>query len=209
MTEQRTSEDRPELAAAVSSIVGGLQKRHLQGADATARSTLARLRQCVDEQPGRNPEVWQLVLETTPPNMIGRGDAASPGESAIHLALTLYGIHQRGNTSPMHVGSGQTFGHAAGRLARGRTASTKARYDALLTAGSPQARAQHLRSLIGMLSTDGIPTDYGQLARDLYLLQVSSNRDGILRRWGRDFYRAYSFTHPEEAPAFSDDSAGA
>lgn len=186
-----TTDSTPGLIAGTGAYVSQLQARFLAG-DPQARATLALLRQCVDEEPGHTPQMWELVLEVTPEHLIGHDDAPSAAESAVHQSLTLYGVHQRGNSAQMHRSDGRSFGYAMGRLMRGRAPSTKKRYDALLGATSPRSRAYHLRSLMGLLSADGIPLDHGQLAWDLYLLQVGRHRDGISRRWGRDFYRAFS-----------------
>ncbi|GAA1342583.1 hypothetical protein GCM10009594_16250 [Kocuria palustris] len=198
-----TTDSTPELNAGTGAYVSQLQARFLAG-DPQARAILALLRQCVDEAPGHTPQMWEIALEVTPQNLIGRGDEPSPAESAVHQSLTLYGVHQRGNTSQMHYSDGRSFGYAMGRLMRGRAPSTKKRYDALLGAQSPRSRAYHLRSLMGLLSADGIPLDHGQLAWDLYLLQVDRHRDSISRRWGRDFYRAFSSTAKSTDAAFTE-----
>ncbi|MFL0503361.1 type I-E CRISPR-associated protein Cse2/CasB [Kocuria rhizophila] len=182
---------RRALDDAVGSYVAGLQRAFLGAQESTARATLARLRQAVDEQPGTDPEVWQIVLSVLPQQFIGSRDQPTKGEWAAHLALTLYGVHQQGNQSPMHV-PGISFGNAMGRLMRERP-SAKSRYDALLTASHFAGRRNYLRTLTGLLSTDGIPVDHGRLAVDLYRLQSAEHKDTVVRVWGRDFYR--SFTH--------------
>ncbi|MDO5617955.1 type I-E CRISPR-associated protein Cse2/CasB [Kocuria sp.] len=199
---QPSSKEVPDLRSAVGRAVGNLQRTSLDLDLPAARSQLARLRGAVDEPPGRSPEVWSMVLDAVPDEFMGTGDHATDSETATHQALTLYAVHQRGNNRPMHVaGPGSnSFGGAAGRLAKGRTASVKARYDALLMATSDEGRAQHLRSLVGLLSTDAIPLDYGQFALDLSRLKKAAYRDSVQRRWGRDFYRAF-------APSISDDDA--
>lgn len=193
---QPSNSEAPDLRSTVRHAVAVLQRESLELDLPRARGQLARLRGSVDEPPGHNPEVWAMVLDAVPEAFIGTGDDATDSETAVHQALTLYAVHQRGNSRPMHV-TGQvrcSFGGAAGRLAKGRTASVKDRYDALLMATSDAGRAQHLRSLIGLLSTDGIPLDYGQFALDLLLLKNASHRDSVQRRWGRDFYRAFAST---------------
>ncbi|CAL8895914.1 type I-E CRISPR-associated protein Cse2/CasB [Kocuria varians] len=187
---QETPAKKTTLDDAVGSYVAGLQRDFLGARESPARATLARLRQAVDEQPGADPEVWQIVLSVLPKQFIGFRDQPTKGEWAAHLALTLYGVHQQGNQSPMHV-SGISFGTAMGKLMRERP-SAKSRYDALLTASHFAGRRNYLRTLTGLLSTDGIPVDHGRLAVDLFRLQSAEHKDTVVRVWGRDFYRAFS-----------------
>lgn len=185
------------LDTAVGTYVAGLQRDFLGERKSSARATLARLRQAVDEAPGVNPDVWQIVLEILPEQFIGSRDQPTKGEWAAHLALTLYGVHQQGNNTPMHE-PGVTFGTAMGRLMRERP-SAKSRYDALLSASHFAGRRNYLRSLTGLLSTDGIPVDHGRLALDLFRLQSADHKNSVVRVWGRDFYRAFAHRLTEKA----------
>lgn len=185
------------LDAAVGTYVAGLQRDFLGGRESSTRATLAQLRQAVDEAPGVNPDVWQIVLEVLPEQFIGSRDQPTKGEWAAHLALTLYGVHQQGNTKPMHE-LGVSFGTAMGGLMRDRP-SAKSRYDALLTASHFAGRRNYLRSLTGLLSTDGIPVDHGRLALDLFRLQSADHKNSVVRTWGRDFYRAFAYRSTEKA----------
>lgn len=192
--------DFPDIRQSVGASISRLQRDFLEMEIPYARRDMACLRGAVDELPGQSSEAWSLVLKAVPEQLQGRGDAASAAETAVHQALTLYAVHQRGNKKPMHVTGGQsrTFGGAMGVLAQGRTASVKSRYDALMSAHSAEARMYHLRSLVGLLSTDAIPLDYGQLASDLMRFKNAAARNGVNRRWGRDFYRSYSRVESDE-----------
>lgn len=185
------SQGERKLDVAVGSYIAALQHRHVNEGLPTARSTLAKFRQAVDESPGASPETWQAVLEVLPERYIGIRDTPTKGEWAAHLALTLYGVHQRGNSTPMHK-TGESFGSAMGKLVR-RRESSKSRYDALLTSTHFAGRRQHLRSLVGLLSTEGLPLDYGRLALDLWRLQTAGTKDAVSLSWGRDFYRAFAY----------------
>ena len=190
-------EDRAtRLDVSVGSNISKLQAAFLSD-DPTARATLAQLRLAVDEEPGLNPRVWERVMETIPERYVGRMDAPSDGEWATHLALTFYAVHQQGNTRPVHVRD-VSFGTAAGTLVRKRP-STKGRYDAALMATTFRQQRYHLRGLIGLLKAEGIALDYGRFANDLFLLQKDEFRSGVIRIWGRDFYRGYSRV-PDEEP---------
>lgn len=173
----------------------------------SARARLAALRGAVDETPGENAEVWQLVLESIPERFVGTRDEPTAGEWAAHLALTLYAVHQRGNSRPVHVSTEQrSFGSAVGALMAGRTDSTKRIYDALISATNFETRRHYLRSLIGLMSTDSrendrLGFDYGRFALDLYRLQFAEYRPALLRNWGRDFYRSFVRTESSTSEA--------
>ena len=189
MSESTDSTER--LDHAVGTAIMKLQRERLDADTSASRAALAQLRLAVDKEPGENPVAWESVVEVLPSTYYGRTDAPSDGEWAVHLALTLYSVHQQGNTSAMHV-PGVGFGTASGRLVRGRTPSTKARLDAALTSTTFNAQRYHLRSLVGLMSADAIPFDYGRFAQDLFLVQKPDYRPGVIRRWGREFYRAFS-----------------
>lgn len=184
------------LRSRVSEHIYKLQSQYLAGVP-SARGSLAELRKAVDEEPGINPRVWFITMETVPEQWAGKSDKPSYSELAAFTALTLYGVHQRGNTAPMHVAR-VPFAKATGELVRQRTASMKRRFDAVLTATTFDAQRYHLRSLVGLLSTDGIGFDYGRLANDLVHLQHAESRPGIQREWGRQFYQSYAFTPKNE-----------
>lgn len=165
------------------------------GLAAAARATLARLRHAVGRTPEKDPLAWSVVLEQVlpdfPEKFQWKKDEPTPEESAAFTALTLYALHQRGNTQPMYE-SGMELGRSVGRLAHGAgSGSIKPRFDALMAARTDAALAYQLRSLIALLSSHGIPTDHAQLAEDLVRLKLPSRRDGVLLRWGREFARGY------------------
>ena len=194
------------LDVAVGSAISTLQREHLTSGTSASRATLAQLRSAVDKEPGTTPESWERVMEVIPQSYSGTSDEPSSGEWAVHLALTFYAVHQQGHSAPMHL-RGRSFGTACGLLMRKRadTPSTKARYDSALTASNFVALRYHLRGLIGLMNADGIGFDYGGFAKDVFLLQHPKFRADIIRRWGRDFYRA--FTQSTEAENITVDSA--
>lgn len=185
------------LQSRVSEQIYKLQSQYLAGVP-SARGSLAELRKAVDEEPGINPRVWFMTMEAVPERWAGTSDAPTYSELAAFTALTLYAVHQRGKNAPMHV-PGMPFAKATGELVRQRTASMKRRFDAVLTATTFDAQRYHLRSLVGLLSSDGIGFDYGRFANDLVHLQRTDSRPGIQREWGRQFYQSYAFTPKNES----------
>ena len=163
---------------------------------ASSRAALARLRQAVGRTPEKDPLAWSVVLEQIVPDFparfLGQSDEPSPQESATFTALTLYALHQRGNTQRMYEPD-MALGRSMGRLAHGAgSGSIKPRFDALMAARTDAALAYHLRTLTALLSSHGIPTDHALLAENLVKLKNPSRRDGVLLRWGREFARGYS-----------------
>ena len=115
-------------------------------------------------------------------------------EWAVSGALTLYALHQQGNDQKMHV-KGQSLGTAVGSLAGSdeeRLKAVQRRFNAFATAQSMPECLHHLRGLIQLLRSEGIPMDYGELAGDLYTFQVPEGAAKVRLRWGQDFYRAAS-----------------
>lgn len=166
---------------------------HTAGSPGT-RATLARLRGAVGRAPGTVPEVWSVTVDGAPGHP--RGDEPTPEERAIHLAMTLFAVHQQSRTRPMHV-QGRGLGQAVRLLERARgdhdtaVSPVRRRFDALATATSLDEAAHHLRGLVGQLRSteDGIALDYGALAADLLDLQVPSRAAAVRLRWARQYYR--------------------
>ena len=137
-------------------------------------------------------------------------DEPSRAEWAAYTALTCYAVHQQSQSRPMHV-PGTSFGEAVGRLVPRTSESVKARFDALLTAAGFPAVRYHLRSLVTLLRSEGIPFDYGRFAEDLARLQDPRARDRVLLAWGRDYVkgrhpRSAAPTEPDDALSVAPDS---
>ena len=66
--------------------------------------------------------------------------------------------------------------------------AVKRRFDAMVTADSPEELANHLRGIVQLLKSDSIPLDYPRLAEELFKFQFSELRDGIRLRWGQDYF---------------------
>ncbi|WP_010533333.1 type I-E CRISPR-associated protein Cse2/CasB [Brachybacterium squillarum] len=198
------------LDVAVGSSASGLQSAYLghrgERAQSQARGRLAILRRSAGATPERHPLTLQDVLDSLSPaldpQLLGRGDAASPSERAAYHAMTLFALHMQSATVPAHV-TGRSFGQAVGILrARSGSGSLKPRFDAMLAARDERSRLQHARTLITLLRGESIGLDYGRFARDLRTLS-GSRRSGVLLRWSRDVATA---SYPEPAAAAAPDS---
>lgn len=150
---------------------------------------LATLRKAAARPPGDVPEIWEI---TSDPESDGK-TFKSPTwrENAIHVALTMYALHQQGNSSPMHI-EGVGLGQAARRLVVGdgdeEQTSLRKRYNALVTASTFSSFTYHLRSFISLLRREGIALDYGKLAADLENFQRPGGSASLRLQWSRQFY---------------------
>ena len=156
------------------------------------KATLATLRRGVGEAPGALPEVWPITLGDMPQTLVGQGATPSKAEWAAHTTLTLFALHQQGKNPRTECMSrdNATFGSAVRRLSPNQEISetVKRRFDAAVTADSPEEFAHHLRGLVQLMRQAGIPLDYPALGEQLYWFQYPERRDAVRLEWGRAFY---------------------
>ena len=159
--------------------------------DHPRKAQLANLRRGVGRTPGELPELWGAFLQDLPLELQSDRGKASPAEWAIYTALTLYALHQQGQSSSMHR-SGNGLGYAVHKLAAPEKSPEESsvfrRFNALATASSAEELAHHLRGIIQLLRREGIPLDYAQLAEDLYWMQFSATAPRVRLRWAEDYY---------------------
>lgn len=182
---------RRALSVKVASRVATLQSASVNDASwAVAR--LAQLRRAVGMEPGSIPDVWDDTIGVVPEGSVGRGDAPTAAELAAHHAVSLFALHRRGRIKAAHK-PGRGLGEAVGMLAAQRTGGgsedqgVRRRFDALVTASTPDEGAYHLRGLVMMLRDADIGLDYGSLAEDLAGLWTPSLSDGVRLRWARQY----------------------
>lgn len=161
--------------------------------EAAVRAKLANLRRGVGKAPGSMSELWDVTLDGLPEALYSRDGEPTRGEWATYTALSLFALHQQGSdwkTNPANA-EGATLGASVRRLVRPDEdeARIKRRFNAVVTAESISETAHHLRGLIQLLKSEGIPLDYPALAEDLYFLQCDGARDAVKLKWGQDFYR--------------------
>lgn len=165
-----------------------------------AVGALAKLRRAAGSEPGTDPAAWQVAFLGY---SIPEDDWPFPtyDEQGVYTAMTLFALHQQSKSEPMHV-AGPSLGTALNSLAHtggdGPSESVIRRFNALVTADTPEETRWHLRSLVGQLRARGIPLDYGVLAADLAALAGRRNKNEsegagrrrVQLRWSRDFSRA-------------------
>ena len=95
------------------------------------KAYLAKMRKGVGKVPGADPELWGILFEDLPEELIGRGNTPGRAELALYTAFTLYAIHQQSrslkdeNAHQRGIG----FGRAAGEMAAQDPESLKAAYE--------------------------------------------------------------------------------
>lgn len=155
------------------------------------KAMLSNLRRGVGRIPGDMPELWGIFLRDLPQELQSKNGTPTQGEWAVYLALTLYALHQQGQSSNMNQ-KGMSLGTAVRRLANPNQDPEECpsyrRFQTLLTATSIQEIAHYLRGMIQLLGKESIPLDYPQLAKQLFFLQFSSTAPRVRLLWGQDYY---------------------
>lgn len=126
---------------------------------------------------------------------------------SVKASLCLYAYHQQSKNEHMalvrHAGDGgrsQSFGESCRCLVVRNSklsAGVSRRLSSAEAATSIAGVEQCLRGIVFLLREEGVPVDYGRLARDLYSLQFEGMHDQIFMRWARDYYRS---SRSERAP---------
>lgn len=152
------------------------------------RAELASLRRGIGRRPGELPELWGLLLDELPEELMSRTGEPTYAEWAVSGALTLYALHSQG-AREAHA-DGQSLGRALYILAcDDRLEAVQRRFSAFATARSMPECMHHLRGLVSQLRSAEIPLDYVRLAGDLYEFQTHDGAARVRLRWGQDFYR--------------------
>lgn len=184
----------------VDAQVNDLQNRYLSTdfRDPAAVAALARLRRGVGKQPG---EVLELLEYTVPEQLWpGPDDQPGPEEHAVHVAMTLFAVHQQSRGERMHR-RGRGLGSALRSLHSGGDKlpdPLKHRFRMLGTADSFPELTHHLRGVVQLLRVGGQPLDYGLLTDQLVTWQ-RRGRSSVQLVWGRQFHRTRR-TASEDTP---------
>ena len=126
-----------------------------------------------------------------PEDMLSKTGKPSRKEWAIYLALTMFALHQQGNTGSVHC-KGRSLGMAAAELMSDNSDDERARvlrrFGPVVTAKDMPELSHHLRCMIQLLSSKDIKLDYERLADDIYKFQFPESRKEVQLKWGEDFY---------------------
>ena len=172
----------------------------LQREDPWSKSMLAKLRRCAGKDLAEASDAWEVILNELPDELLCSGPAertsATEAEWAIHTALTLYALHQHGNSfvvSAEKNDGGLSFGSAIRQLIspdKSNEASIKKRFDAVVTSGDLCELSYHARGIVQLMCASAVPIkmDYRKFAKDLYFYQYADGRHNVRLGWGTDFY---------------------
>lgn len=175
-------------------VEGTIQRLCAREGDPATRAALAKMRRGIGKAPGSMPEIWEYTLSDLPESLLSRDGKPSQGEWAVHIALTLFAMHQQGLNTVNECMHRPTFGlgksvaalvHSEDDLSR-----IKRRFDRAATADTMEEFSNHLRNLIQLMRAEKQPLDYAALAKDLFFYQSSALQDRVRLRWGEDFYAA-------------------
>lgn len=164
------------------------------------RGLFANLRRGVGKTPGELPELWGMIFNYIPDELLGKNKNISHSEWAVYTALTLYALHQQGNEQNMNC-TKISVGEAAAKYAKKNECEERIldRLRLVATAESQYDLAYHLRGIIQLLSKDGIQLDYPKLAKEIYLMNYDNEATAVTLSWGRDFARiCYPYTEEKE-----------
>lgn len=198
-----------ELAAAVGtyavSKIYPLQSSYLgNGAScASARATLARLRRLNVADGNSLMAVGEQLFAGWPEDDLGSPERCPKAFEAVCSTLSLYALHQQSKDKPMALTPEAKKGmHTSGSRMQGSLGSAcrllkpnleeakgiQRRLSTVEAARDFDSLYRRVRALVQLLKAGGIPLDYWQLARDLYLVQFRYERDAVMRRWAQDYY---------------------
>lgn len=158
---------------------------------------LAALRSGLGRPVMDSPKMWPHY-STEVDDVLALRDRVSDEQQAEHAALALYGLHQQGQSRPMHR-SGVKLGRALRELRRDGKYSENAldaRVAQLAAATSVPALLVHLRGLVTQLRTVGQPLDYDHLMADIRAWHQPERRPQVRLKWALG-YRAWQSKAPD------------
>ncbi|MEU7382037.1 type I-E CRISPR-associated protein Cse2/CasB [Streptomyces sp. NPDC042207] len=189
---------RERVARLAAGHIAALQRGYLDD-QSHAVASLARLRRGAGREAGQLPDLWALIdtgpLHETP-------DGARPlserelvrAEDALHVALTLYALHQQSRRSGMYQADRpdrrRGLGAAVRRMMKPGEIDEPV-HKRLVRAGTAPdlaVLAQRLRDIVVLLRREDIQLDHALLAGQLYTWQWPGGADTVRREWGRSFH---------------------
>ncbi|GAB2925579.1 type I-E CRISPR-associated protein Cse2/CasB [Streptomyces heilongjiangensis] len=179
--------------------VGDLQRGYLAD-QAHAVAALARLRRGAGKQIQQVPDLWGLI-DTGPlhtPVQEGgrppREEDLTRAEDAVHVAVTLWALHQQSRGTGMHqphrTEAPAGLGGAVRRLMPAGDIDETVLKRLVRAGHAPDlpALAVRLREIVLLLRRADITLDYALLAEQLYRWQQPGGRDTVRRAWARSFH---------------------
>ena len=182
------SENKSKADMVYNCVSGKLHYINSISETGPGKAILAQLRRGAGKKPGELPELWGMIFEKVPDELLGKNEV-SYAEWAIYTALTLYAVHRQGSDKDVDL-KDVSLGQAAAGLVHSEDDIERImhRMNLVVTAVSKDDLAYHTRSLIQLLKSENIGLDYARLSKELYLFNYPEKAEVIKLRWGRDFY---------------------
>lgn len=172
-----------------------------EGNDANISRELAILRRGVGKAPGEYPEIFGILFDSFPEELMSKNGQPTKAEWAVSTALCLFAVHQQGMDPHTQAMSrkGAAFGKSARKLVtkEDEMESVRRHFNQVLSSQDIRGCTHYLRNIVQMMKTKQIPIDYPQLAKDLYWFQCQEGRFQVRLLWGQDFYRNQSVNTAE------------
>ncbi|GAB2790264.1 type I-E CRISPR-associated protein Cse2/CasB [Streptomyces daliensis] len=195
------------VGAAVNTFLVPVQRGYLlPNNEAWAVARLAQLRRGAGKAPEEVPELFGLTGTEKLYTDKGRLRSSEHGPTAVHLAVTLYAVHQQSqHTARMHV-PGRRLGRAVRALMpQGEiNEGLRRRFVRIAGATSATALAYRLRELVLLLRREGEPLDYARLADQIEQALDPGQRLKVRQEWGREFHSGYPRKEAEDTQAPDD-----
>lgn len=162
------------------------------------KAVLANLQRGVGCEPGELPQLFGIILMDMPKKFMSEDGVPTKEEWSCYIALTLYALHQQGNemgNRSMHTEECIDLGTAMWELASSYEDSNAEqrmlqRMRMLSTSADMKELSYHLRGVVQLLKSKGIPLNYRILAADLYELQCLDGKKHVHLRWGQSFFQS-------------------
>ncbi|MFE5302014.1 type I-E CRISPR-associated protein Cse2/CasB [Streptomyces sp. NPDC056632] len=196
--------------------IGTWQSRYLLD-HAPAVAALARLRRGAGRPAGQVPDLWDLIdisplHEVRPAGRRLSEAELARAEEAVHVACTLWALHQQARSTGMHQRHRRDrprgLGAAVRRLMPAGEIDEPLRKRLVRAGTSPNlpALAPRLRDIVTLLRRQEVRLDYALLAAQLYQWQWPGGPDTVRTAWGRSFHawreeHELAPTIPAPAPA--------
>ncbi|WP_327328703.1 type I-E CRISPR-associated protein Cse2/CasB (plasmid) [Streptomyces sp. NBC_01210] len=192
---------RERVARLAADHIDVLQRGYLAD-QSHAVAALARLRRGAGRDAGQLPDLWTLIetgpLHQTPDGVRPMSESELVrAEDALHVALTLYALHQQSRRSGMYQADRSDrrrgLGAAVRRMMKSGEIDEPLRKRLVRAGTAPDlpALAQRLRDIVVLLRRGDIELDYALLAGQLYTWQWPGGADAVRREWGRSFHAWY------------------
>ncbi|MFF0433860.1 type I-E CRISPR-associated protein Cse2/CasB [Streptomyces sp. NPDC004327] len=164
-----------------------------------AVAAVARLRRGAGRPAGQVPDLWDLIdispLHEARPDGRRLGEIElGRAEEAVHVACTLWAVHQQARSTGMHQRHNRErsrgLGAAVRRLMPPDDIDEPLRKRLVRAGTAPDliVLAQRLRDIVTLLRGQEARLDYALLAAQLYQWQWPGGPDAVRTAWGRSFH---------------------